>query len=105
MSTRPGEGKTLHVTPSNDPIDDAYNAFETAWRNGARPRIEDYLDVANEKQRRDFLEALFYLELDYRQKFDDLPTPREYLDRFPGDADLVRQVFDDALVSLGEYRI
>lgn len=105
MSIRPAEGNTFQVTPSTDPVDDAYNAFETAWRNGARPRIEDYLDVAPEKQRRDFLEALFYLELDYRQRFDDLPTPREYLDRFPGYADLVRQVFDDALISLGEYRV
>ena len=82
MSIRPQDAKTFHMSPSTDPVDDAYNAFETAWRNGARPRIEEYLEVAGDKQRRDFLEALFYLELDYRQRFEDLPTPREYLDRF-----------------------
>src|SRR5690242_1400472 len=78
-------------------IEEACNRFEAAWRGGDRPRIEAYLGEAPEPGRSVLLRELLALELEYRVGGGDAPTPREYDARFPGHADLVREVVCSAL--------
>src|SRR5262245_47636396 len=79
------------------PVEDVCNRFEAAWRAGARPRIEAYLDDTPEPGRSVLLGELLALELEYRRRSADLPTPAEYDARFPGHTELVRDVFARAL--------
>jgi serine/threonine-protein kinase len=74
-------------------IDAACDRFETAWRAGQAPRIEDYLADAEEADRPALLGELLGLELELRRKRGDWPGRREYLDRFPTDSAIVEAAF------------
>ena len=70
-------------------VDRACDDFELAWRNGGRPRIEDYMNDASEPRRSALLRALLATELESRRARGERPGPEEYLRRFPADAELV----------------
>src|SRR5262249_18631721 len=70
--------------------------FEAAFRAGQGPRIEDYLAAAADGERPALLGELLGLELELRRKRGERPEPQEYLDRFPGEAGLVRAAFEAA---------
>jgi serine/threonine protein kinase/WD40 repeat protein len=75
-------------------IDSVCRDFERAWRSGDHPRIEDYLAAAAGVERRELLQQLLLLDLDYRQETDDLPDQEEYHARFPQDGQLINDVFE-----------
>jgi serine/threonine protein kinase len=66
--------------------------FERAWKDGARPRIEDYLARVEEPFRPQALERLLRVECDFRREAGEESTFEEYLARFPGHGDVVEAV-------------
>src|SRR5438067_7277308 len=69
------------------------DAFETAWRDGQEPRIEDDLRGQPGPIRPALLRELLAIELELRVRFGEAPLLPDYLDRFPDDAELVHSVF------------
>jgi len=71
-----------------DPICDQ---FEAAWQQavGARPRIEDFVNMAAEQDHAALTAELLRIELAYRQRDGSTPTQDEYRQRLPG---LARQL-------------
>ncbi|MDP6447781.1 MAG: serine/threonine-protein kinase, partial [Pirellulaceae bacterium] len=71
-----------------DPICDAY---EKAWLKDERPRIEDFLARVEKSAQPNLLRELLLLEIEYRSRSGETLGVDEYVDRFPDDAELVRQ--------------
>jgi eukaryotic-like serine/threonine-protein kinase len=74
-------------------VDHICDAFEAAWQAGARPHIEQYLGDAPKARRGKLLRELLALEIEYRIRAGDQPSPGEYLPRFPGQTAVVKAVF------------
>src|SRR5579885_2665005 len=67
--------------------------FEDGWREGRKPRIEDYIRDLPEPHRGQLLSDLLDVELELRLGGADKPTPDEYERRFPLDTALLRAAF------------
>ena len=67
--------------------------FEAAWKEGVRPRLEDYLDAFDELKQTRILRELLYVELACRRKISEQPMADEYHERFPGHEELIGEVF------------
>ncbi|HZW30137.1 MAG TPA: serine/threonine-protein kinase, partial [Isosphaeraceae bacterium] len=67
--------------------------FEAAWREGLRPRIEEFLDSAPAALRAELLHDLLSIELDLRRQGGESPRSEEYRERFPVDRGVVDAVF------------
>ena len=65
--------------------------FESAWRGEARPRIEDYWREADGP---DLLRELLVLELAYRVRCHDHPSPADYRPRFAAHPEVIRAAFE-----------
>jgi WD40 repeat protein len=76
-------------------IEAVCNRFEAAWQAGQRPPLAAYLAETPEPQRAVLLRELLALELEYRWKSGEAPTPEEYDRQFPEHAELIRQVFTE----------
>ena len=71
--------------------------YEAAWREGRRPRIEDYLAEAPEPERVALLlRELLALELELRSSGGERPEPQEYRQRFPGHVELINRILNEA---------
>ena len=71
--------------------------YEAAWREGRRPRIEDYLAEALEPERAALLlRELLALELELRSSGGERPEPQEYRERFPGHVELINRILNEA---------
>jgi serine/threonine-protein kinase len=75
--------------------------YEVACRAGQRPRIEDYVRSEAEPARAALLRELLAAELAARVRRGEAPTPQEYCDRFPSEAELIRAVFGEAAATPG----
>jgi WD40 repeat protein len=64
-------------------IDETCNRFEAAWRAGAAPRIEDFLDSWAGTERGVLLQELVALDADYRRGRGESPRAEDYQARFP----------------------
>ena len=70
-------------------IEGICDRFEAAWKEasqaaGAPPRIEDFLGEASEPTHRSALvRELVPLDIEYRRRRGEQPTPDEYQSRFP----------------------
>ena len=94
MSGEPDSTDFSLALPALERIDRACLEFEAAWKEGQTPRIEDHLGEAQGAERSQLLRELLLLELDYRGRSAEQPTPDEYQARFPGDSQLVSDVFE-----------
>ena len=74
-------------------VDAACDRFEAAWKAGERPRIEDHLEGAAESERPALLGELLALELAYRRRGGEAPSPEQYRARFADQAGLVDAAF------------
>ncbi len=74
-------------------INAAADRFEREWKEGRRPRIEDYLAEVDEPRRAALLEELLRVEIELRHRAGEEPTAEEYRDRFPDFAPAVDSVF------------
>src|SRR5262249_36303678 len=64
-------------------VDQLCTRFEDAWRNGERPRIEDYRTEAPEHVWPVLFRYLLALEVAYRLRRGEQPALEEYCRRFP----------------------
>ena len=72
-------------------IDAACDRFERLWRQGGKPRIEEFVDAAAESDRAPLLRELIDLEVELRECGGEHPEPSEYRARFPGDPCVVEE--------------
>ena len=72
-------------------IEAARDEFEAAWREGRRPRIEDFLTARGP----DLLRSMIDFERESLRAKGERPTLGEYLERFPEEAEFVRSVFGE----------
>jgi serine/threonine-protein kinase len=77
-------------------VDAACDRFESAWRAGRRPRIEDVLGDFPESARPALLRGLLGLELAYRRLAGEVPDPEQYRLRFPDHPTEVHEALADA---------
>src|SRR5438874_768810 len=73
-------------------VDLALVRFEAAWHAGEGPRIEAYLEGAEEPERSLLLRELMELELEIVRGACRPPDLIDYRRRFPGDSKLVDQI-------------
>lgn len=72
-------------------IDDLCAEFERRWQSGQPQAIESTLsDELSEDERELLLSELLVLEIDYRRRNGESPTVEEYLERFPDNAQTIR---------------
>ena len=69
--------------------------FESDWRQGSYPRIEDFMGAFTGPHRPALLHNLMRIELEIRRKRGDSPRLEEYLERFPLDREVVVNGFAD----------
>jgi hypothetical protein len=69
--------------------------FESAWRRGDRPRIEDVLEAAAPGELGELLQYLLEIELEILRQRGETPSPNDYWARFPQDSAILDQVFGD----------
>jgi serine/threonine protein kinase len=67
--------------------------FESAWRQGLRPRIEGFLSAVPQSQRAELLHELLSIELELRRRAEESPGPEDYRERFPLDGALLDDIF------------
>ena len=83
-------------------VDEVCNRFESQWKAGSQPRLEDFVGAAGPAVRCWILEELIMLDCHYRHKFGETPVRAEYLSRFPHDVNIVHGVFDRTSSHLGD---
>ena len=76
-------------------VDEICDRFESAWKKGLRPRIEEYLGVDREPARSVLLRELLAAELDWRERLGEKPSREEYMSRLGAHASLVEDAFED----------
>jgi serine/threonine protein kinase/formylglycine-generating enzyme required for sulfatase activity len=90
-------------------MEEVCDDFEVELSSGKRPRIEDYLQKVNESQRPSLLRQLLSLELAYLAKTKGTLDLKQYQQRFPEHAELVKLVISDEDADLpthlGRYRV
>ena len=88
-------------------IDLACDDFETAWKQDHHPSIEGYLVQLPAEQRDTVFLELLTVELSYRQKTGDPPTPSEYHVRFPDYIAQIDELFKKIVTParLGDYEL
>jgi hypothetical protein len=64
-------------------LDSICTAFEAAWRDGARPRIEDFLAAAAEGDRPALIRELVQLDAYHRRRRGEAYSAEDYRARFP----------------------
>lgn len=74
-------------------IDEACDDFEEAWQGGKLPTIEEYLGRVDDEHREILLAELLPIEIRYRRRNSESPSLAEYVDRFPDQMLMARDVF------------
>src|SRR5437870_5099149 len=74
-------------------VEAAYQRFESAWRAGQRPAIEDHLGGLPGPARTVLLPELLELELSWRRRAGETVRPQEYRQRFPEHVALIGSLF------------
>ena len=75
-------------------IDVVCDRFEAVWQTGGRPSIHEFLDDVSDLDRTVLLRELLLVDLACRRCQGERPDPADYIDQFPGPAELVVAVFD-----------
>ncbi len=77
-------------------IDDLCAQFERQWRTDEAPSIESMLggDVPP-NERGVLLAELIVLDVDYRRRRGESPTEQQYIDRFPEDAEIIKDALKE----------
>ena len=79
-------------------VEEICTQFESAWRSGPRPRIEECVGSIAEPLRSATLGELLNLDIAYRQQAGEKPVAQDYLDRFPHHAQLILDLFGGTCV-------
>jgi eukaryotic-like serine/threonine-protein kinase len=73
-------------------VEAAYQRFESAWRSGQRPVIEDHLGSLPAPARTMLIPEMLELELSYRRRAGETIYPEEYQQRFPEHSALIGSI-------------
>jgi serine/threonine protein kinase len=73
-------------------IDSICAQFEAAWRTG-RPDPADYCGGGSDAEQAALLSELLFIDIECRRRQGDIPVVGDYLDRFAGHEELIREVF------------
>jgi serine/threonine-protein kinase len=85
-------------------IDDLCAQFEQAWQTNQPPAIESLLTAEfSSTERAALLAELIVLDVDYRRRGGASPTEQEYLDRFPEDAQTIRDALHEGVKATGTF--
>ena len=85
-------------------IDDLCAEFERSWPSTKPQTIESVLDQDVSAMERDLLLAeLISLEVDYRRRRGEIPKEQEYLNRFPEDAQIIKDALEEGNKPTGEF--
>lgn len=88
-----------------DQIDSICREYRSAWKQGKRPRLEQWFDQVPEDAQAQLFLNLLQTEIAFRQKAKETPSSDDYLKRFPQFSRQVRQVFhEQSLMSVDELR-
>lgn len=68
--------------------------FENAWKAGHAPQLDDHLNECEPSEQPLLFRELLALDVHYRKKAGQTPSPQEYRDRYPQHGDLIKEVFD-----------
>ncbi|MDA1161920.1 MAG: serine/threonine-protein kinase, partial [Planctomycetota bacterium] len=90
------EPKQQGLFESANRLDGICDRFESAWRAGQQPRIEEYLQPVSESDRAALLRELLACELDLLMKSGRPADEAVCCRRFPESVDVVRAVFADS---------
>ncbi len=74
-------------------IDGVCDRFEAVWQAGGRPSIHEFLDAATDLDRTALLRELLLVDLARRRCQGERPDAADYIDHFPGQTELVVEVF------------
>src|SRR5262245_45580684 len=85
----PSESRPLSILQA---IDRVCESFESAWRAGRQPRLEDFLDATTILERTALFQELLAHEVELRKKAGERPEPADYVERFPAQVDLIQTV-------------
>src|SRR5262245_23016213 len=81
-------------------INGVVSRFESAWRGGQKPRIEDVLKSEPDEPRfEELLRQLLRVELELRRTEGDSPKPEDYDSRLPGYERTIREAFEQSDIS------
>src|SRR5262249_22918075 len=83
MSAWPAAGDESLSASALERVDRLCDAFEDAWQQGQRPRIEDYLGDASGVERDALLRWLIPLDVKYRRQHEETLDLRYYLSLSP----------------------
>ena len=64
------------------------------WQAGGRPSIHEFLDDVPDPDRTVLLRELLLIDLACRRCQGERPDPADYIDRFPGQTEMVVEAFD-----------
>ena len=94
MAEDVGDSAAGTVPVASDLTEQSRLEFEQAIHGGGSPRIEAHLARASTgDDRRELLAVLLRAELAHRRACGEVPTPEDYLDRFPAEARVVDEAF------------
>jgi hypothetical protein len=80
-------------------VDEVGERFDAAWREGGRPRLEEFLAGAAGSVRTALLRQLLKVELYYRRLAGESHSAEDYRQHLPGNAETVAAVFAEATPS------
>lgn len=89
-------GDSANVEPSDDVwlFDRLCDEFESCWQAGGSAAIDDFLARCPDSRSGELFGELLSLEVEYRVDRGEAPACDEYLQRFPGHAAAVHELFD-----------
>jgi len=93
--TNPPGGRAADELSLARKVHAACERFEADWKASGRPRVEDYLGPPDDPDRPALVEELAGLEIELRRTAGEEPRRREFLRRFPFQADVVARLFPD----------
>lgn len=79
-----------------DRIDSLCATFRTRWKQGKRPRIEEFLDQVGDDAKANLFRNLLQLDIRFRQRNGEHLDSNDYLQRFPQFTTHIRQAFDES---------
>nr|MCU0707693.1 protein kinase [Pirellula sp.] len=99
---RPSDRASLNIF---DQIDSICREYRALWKQGKRPRLEQWIDQVPEDAQPQLFLNLLQTEVAYRQRAKETPTSDDYLKRFPQFSRQVRQAFhEQSLMSMDEQQ-
>src|SRR5215211_1107219 len=75
-----------------DRIDEQCDAFESAWRNGERPSIAEFMQLVDQPYQESLFCELLLVELECRRSLGEQPSEQQYLRDYPEFAAQVHEV-------------